>query len=443
MTAEVAILNKLAVALAADSAVTIHYQDKEKIRDKIYNSANKLFRLSDHHPVGIMIYGSAEFMETPWETVFKAYRSELRQQTFPTLREYAENFLGFLQKGNAYLFSPEQQARYYARSIGSYFYKMRKEIDDIIEKRLAKEPQITEADTAQIVEQVIGNNHQEWEQCETLPSVDKDYILEVTQQAEIAILEIQKAVLGELPLTQQATEYLKEICVFLAIKRRFPDWTSGVVFAGFGEYDIFPSVLTFEVEGTICKRLKYLELEGKNAQISFETPVAIVPFAQSEMVAAFMEGINPEYKTTLSQYLSELFTRYPEAILDAFPQLAADQRSDLLGRLQTAGSKLLGDFFQKLAEHQQEKHVSPVITNVANLPLAELAEMAESLVNLTSFKRRMSVQAETVAGPIDVAVISKKDGFIWIKQKHYFDVKYNPHFLSRYYREDITKGDAE
>ena len=33
--------------------------------------------------------------------------------------------------------------------------------------------------------------------------------------------------------------------------------------------------------------------------------------------------------------------------------------------------------------------------------------MAESLVNLTSFKRRVTMDAETVGGPIDVAVISK------------------------------------
>jgi len=46
----------------------------------------------------------------------------------------------------------------------------------------------------------------------------------------------------------------------------------------------------------------------------------------------------------------------------------------------------------------------------------ELAAMAESLVNLTSFKRKVSMEAETVGGTIDVAVISKGDGFIWIKR---------------------------
>jgi len=62
--------------------------------------------------------------------------------------------------------------------------------------------------------------------------------------------------------------------------------------------------------------------------------------------------------------------------------------------------------------------------------------MAESLVNLTSFKRRITAETETVGGPIDVAVISKGDGFVWIKRKHYFQKDLNPAFFANYYRRD-------
>jgi len=62
MTAEVVIANSGAVALAADSAVTIGGQ-------KIYNSALKLFALSKVAPVGVMIFGNAGLMSVPWETI--------------------------------------------------------------------------------------------------------------------------------------------------------------------------------------------------------------------------------------------------------------------------------------------------------------------------------------------------------------------------------------
>lgn len=63
MTAEIAVMNKRAIALAADSTVTVGG------RAKFYNSANKLFMLSKYEPVGIMIYNNAEFIGVPWEYI--------------------------------------------------------------------------------------------------------------------------------------------------------------------------------------------------------------------------------------------------------------------------------------------------------------------------------------------------------------------------------------
>lgn len=59
MTAEIAILNKSAVALAADSAVTI----STPTGPKIYDSVNKLFVLIKGRPVGVMLYDSADLLD--------------------------------------------------------------------------------------------------------------------------------------------------------------------------------------------------------------------------------------------------------------------------------------------------------------------------------------------------------------------------------------------
>jgi hypothetical protein len=48
MTAEVAVMNKIAIALAADSAVTIETPNGLKA----YHTANKVFTLSKFAPVG-------------------------------------------------------------------------------------------------------------------------------------------------------------------------------------------------------------------------------------------------------------------------------------------------------------------------------------------------------------------------------------------------------
>ncbi|MGM9571627.1 MAG: hypothetical protein ACI3ZR_05340, partial [bacterium] len=61
MTAEVVIMNKQGVAIAADSAVTLPGPENSKI----YNTASKVFMLSKYEPVGIMVYGNASFINIP------------------------------------------------------------------------------------------------------------------------------------------------------------------------------------------------------------------------------------------------------------------------------------------------------------------------------------------------------------------------------------------
>lgn len=116
MTAEIVILNKEAIALASDSAVTmIGELDK-----KILTSANKLFSRSKYHPVGIMVYGNAIFMGIPWETIIKIYRTKLGKKEFNTLQEYADNLIHFLDNGNP-LFPDSVQEAYLHDAIYSYF----------------------------------------------------------------------------------------------------------------------------------------------------------------------------------------------------------------------------------------------------------------------------------------------------------------------------------
>ena len=92
--------------------------------------------------------------------------------------------------------------------------------------------------------------------------------------------------------------------------------------------------------------------------------------------------------------------------------------------------KLRKDFRQR----RHADYVSPVLDVVASLPKDELGSMAESLVTLTSLKRRISMEHETVGGPVDVAVITKGDGLIWTQRKHYFKPAFNPQFFANYYR---------
>ena len=90
---------------------------------------------------------------------------------------------------------------------------------------------------------------------------------------------------------------------------------------------------------------------------------------------------------------------------------------------------------KKLADFKKNEFSRPITRVVSMLPKDGLAMTAEALVSLTSLKHKMSMKEETVGGPIDVAVISKGDGFVWMKRKHYFPRELNQQFLANYFRE--------
>jgi hypothetical protein len=97
---------------------------------------------------------------------------------------------------------------------------------------------------------------------------------------------------------------------------------------------------------------------------------------------------------------------------------------------------------QKVIDVFKDKvYTRPIISMVSLLPKDELPHLAESLVALTSLKRHVSHDPETVGGPIDVALISKSDGFVWIKRKHYFRAELNTQFFANY-RRDVEYGEA-
>jgi len=190
----------------------------------------------------------------------------------------------------------------------------------------------------------------------------------------------------------------------------------------------------------IGNRLRYVEANHSKIGIAGQESVASVnPFAQREMVNRFMEGVDPRYLYVVESYVSELLMKgYPAKIAQALAGKVTDELQETVRKeLVKLGEKLAEDFKAELNEYRRHQFVEPVIDSVASMPKDELAAMAESLVNLTAFKRRMtSVETDTVALPIDVAVISKGDGFVWIKRKHYFEPELNHQFFSNYYRKD-------
>lgn len=169
----------------------------------------------------------------------------------------------------------------------------------------------------------------------------------------------------------------------------------------------------------------------------------IIPFAQREMVDRFLYGIDPDHERAILRSVQQTLS---EVSAGAQPLMRGlrRQRRDLLRKyLDDARHAVVRGLHDRTIRQLRDGSELDSLDAVSVMTKPDLANFAEALVNITSVKRRASLETETVGGPIDVAVISRDDGFIWVKRKHYFDKELNPRFFHRKYTQSSTPSEED
>jgi hypothetical protein len=421
MTAEVAVMNRLAVALAADSAVTIGTPEGVKL----YNT-DKLFLLSKYEPVGVMISGNATLMGVPWELIIKSYRAFLGERAFPRLDDYAVDFFSFTSK-NASLF-PETLQAAHAKDRWEWFLKKyivpqqeTKQLEDLLlefESQLTRWPRLDSLSTS------FESNFA------------KAYLPDLVSHTH-EILSVPN-------FPKSTLETLSRVMITLGCRGEFDfdPGNAGIVIAGYGVQEVYPGILSYTIDSVVANETRYQYRKDQSQKITNSMSGLIMPFAQDEMVRDFMEGINPFFRNVVDGAFQELVNSIPNnlerAAAVALPELVlnSEQKRTLSTEILSLAGQAKQEIMAKLDAYRRREFIDKVMEIVGNLPKDELASLAESLVYLTSIKKKYSIDAETVGGPIDVAVISRGDGFVWVKRKHYFTAELNPQFFQNYFRRD-------
>lgn len=426
MTAEVCILNKTAVAMAADSAVTISYGDTAQ---KIYESADKLFELSTSQPIGIMIYNGMSFMEMPLPTIIKSFR---RKQTkkFKSVSDAGQAFLEHLHSEAKN--SPDSVN---ARAIQISVQEVISQIKNIMNSgetvfSIANRANAEKRDYNEIFDEVlrekIDNRIQQYDGVPEAKFIGGN-TPRITQKIKNVFTDLIKASFSVREISDEAmTKFIELSSKVMKGKPLSPSFT-GIVVTGFGEEDRFPTLIAYRIDGIVGGKLKYIDDE--KVDIDRLGPVArIVPFAQKEMVDRFVYGIDDDVigaitghcETGVTELTTQLESVVPDADLPVFKDASKAGSEAFI-------SKIKGQVIHQIRENSRRE----IEDMVSMMPKPELANMAEALVELTSLKRRVSVGFETVGGPVDVAIISREDGFVWVKRKHYFPAEKNYRFRMR------------
>ena len=426
MTAEIAIMNRIGVALAADSAVTLGME-----ANKIYTSADKVFHLSNDAPVGIMFYGSGDFAGLPWETIIKAYRDQRRERRYRTLQEYGVDFMRFLCSSRE-LWPQQRLDRTLRTTVDSILYSVR----ESIRRRLDKEAEQRNGLDKSELPSIIADEVKTWvvaaKTYDHIAGIGKSRRERVLPRYRALIAQSRDEVFETLPFTPAAKRNLSTLVKEMLTREWLGPLRTGIVIVGVGEDDYLPSLVAYEVDGIVLNLPRYKATVSDS--VAESSGGMVLPFAQREMVDSFMQGIHRDLREYMEDSAKKLFegavNQIIEAVARADKKLGDNVRTAVGGSLQSLVSSLFDDWKQR-----RRKFWLPVIEIAGSLPKDELAAMAEALVNLTKFRRRITNVRETVGGPIDVAIITKGDGFVWIRRKHYFAADLNPRILARMQRE--------
>lgn len=418
-------MNRGAVAMAADSAVTIMGEHGHTI----YQSVDKVFALVDEQPVGVMIYNHAEIMGTPWETVLTLYRKDASGRKFDSVEDYASDFFKFVD-GNTALFPQEQQDLEYLRMVAFLFGAVAREWDSEMRYAATTGQGDVRAKAGEIFSQVVTEVHKLYSTqydgskradltCfpaglgEKLKRKYKGEIEQIIDSLERYVAELN----ANFSIQEPSRVLLRDMASFVVTKDAYFEGYTGIVFAGFGRKEQFPAMTAYFASGVLENTLK--RSLDRRRKITADSGPAIMPFAQDRMIHTLVRGIDPDLRY---QYFSESLklTRYlVQDVVKSVPGLSETQRAAFIQRYSEDNlASALSSFFDRLDQYSRHVHTEPILRAVDNLPRMELAETAASLVKLNSFQLKVSGQPETVGGPIDVAIISLSDGLVMIRDSH-------------------------
>ena len=443
MTTEIAVINRLGVAIAADSAVTVSGFGP----DKVFDTGDKLFELSERYPVALMVNGSMDFLGVPWEIIAKEFRCTQQNDAAKlSIKQWMERFLEFLA---AHATVKDEDVERWLTAL------IREEVDILSTtvRRLLREA-AGEEDGGENLQSILRRLFFE-ATAERLTVLQKETTLDsLAGTSETKMVSSIRSLVAKLEseiYSFGASEDERELFTRLIAQTLLKDVErvngSGLVVCGFGGKDLFPSLYAFELDGHVCGRLRYRMSHDVTISRGKGTGNAI-SFAQTDVIDRLLKGIDNRFIDASREFIEQNVARsvednFKRAKLKIVRADGTEIPSKDMGGL--LGQLIAGQFESKFAANLTAEFERKFKETIALMPKQDLIELAEALVNITAIERKASDDAGTVGGPIDVALITRAEGFVWVKRKHHFRADLNPRYMWRRFGQFQSKeaGDGE
>ncbi len=408
MITEVVVMNKTGIALAADSVIS-EYSDRG--HKKRGNTGSQLFSISDVQPVGVMVYNNASLLGIPWETIITVFRESLGDTCFPRLEEYGFALINFLKQHNT-MFPIKAQQRYFLLNFQSVCIQVKNEVELLCASSLVDDQR-----KATLCAEIVQQQLLKLSNLDDAEGLSEQQANEFVSELPEEISAVVSKVFEPWPLEQESIDQLKQIAKLLVYKLDCEnEMNSGLVIAGFGQQEFFPVMQTLVVTGKYCDVFKWKVSGGE--RIDNTNQALIKAFPDNRVVSGFLTGRYPELclqEQGLGRVVDALSTEF-ERLRTTLNDIKARKipTENLLYQL-SRGENLLAQY-----EFLVQSRVKEVLNILATRPIAELARIARSLAQLSLIEQKLSLKINSLAKHIDVALITKDDGFNWVNQSPQF-----------------------
>ena len=394
MSVGVCVINRNGIALAADSAGTFTGNKM------FYNSMNKVFSLSKKNICGAITYGTTVVYNVSIEQILKEFSVYLdSQKEIEDFFEILPLFEKFIQDNNLYYKFDAAENLYCSGIIKSRVVLWGNKIKAVI----------NDEDATKKIDDILEELNREIQPSEMVENFDvSSYIsIKYKKQYEFFVNMVVPELKNFIPQKERLWTYLS-FWLNLPLKNE-TDNILGLFFAGYGTKDAFPKYVHIELLKVISGKMKYNLIE-KYAES--ESNSKICPLAQKDVILTFCRGISG----TFINYIPQKTTSLINEKIDSLPATYSDKQKDELKKIFGSCER---EMVKSISSLIQKENVDPLFNSVQLIPLSEMAFLAENLVNITSLRRMFAIDGfqQTVGGPTDVAVISKGDGFVWVKSK--------------------------
>ena len=311
MTAEVVILNKSAAVLAADSAITIQTPQAKKT----YNSASKIAALSRNPPIGAIVYGRADLLGVPWESIQRMYRDHMRSQRLsivPDVENVAEGFFQWLEDSGERFFGDVCKAR-------------AADAADAMLDELHKALAAAGSDGSTTLDEVAAafarsrmNEVAVFDDITDRRDVTARRDATFRQYHDLFDERIDRHGVGSFPLSRSTWRDVVGRLLADAVSHdalTADPLKSGIAFAGLGSNQFHPELVVYRVHGVLNNKVIRSERPRKIA-ISSDRPAHIEPLGQTAAIETFLQGINPQYQRRIDDVLAQLGQRLSKVVKD-------------------------------------------------------------------------------------------------------------------------------